>query len=589
MPYSQIYPTSAFFDAKAYKAGTVITPSSGSSANQTQAYLDYLGTSPAGTAPPSLGFLRPTPYLLFWTAAGVSIGSSTISYADNPAKRVALWQSIACKPTSGANNVQTGAFVLYNPEVAINSAPIAFTGVGIPASFNAYAVVITGLNPAEGEIGTALSVGGYNLKQSASGNPAKISFFNPSGNAGIESSPPAFVPSGAPNDGTILQATVPPGAATGRVSATADSITYYGPSFRVDVPLPPVIVALSVSSGPIGSTVVITGSGFSSTSAVTLNGTVASFVINSDTQITVTIPPGATSGPIQITNAGGSVNAGTFTVVQKPADFTGDGKSDILWRYQGTGSKQGYNQVWQMNGTSYVTAINLNTTTDLNWQIVGTGDFTGDGKTDILWRYQGTGSKQGYVQIWQMNGTSYVTAINLDPVTDLNWQIVGTGDFTGDGKTDILWRYQGTGSKQGYNQVWQMNGTSYVSSINLNTTTDLNWQIVGTDDFTGDGKTDILWRYQGTGSKQGLNQVWQMNGTSYVTAINLDPVTDLNWQIVGTGDFTGDGKTDILWRYQGTGSKQGYNQVWQMNGTSYVTAINLNTTTDLNWRIRGPR
>ncbi|AGY60627.1 choice-of-anchor tandem repeat GloVer-containing protein [Gloeobacter kilaueensis] len=294
----------------------------------------------------------------------------------------------------------------------------------------------------------------------------------------------------------------------------------------------------------------------------------------------------ATDGILYGTTSKGGTKAGTvFQLLITKGDFTGDGKSDILWRYQGTGSKQGYNQVWQMNGTSYVTSISLNTVSDLNWQIGGTEDFTGDGKTDIVWRYQGTGSKQGLNQVWQMNDTSYVSAISLPTLSDLNWQIGGTGDFTGDGKPDILWRNYVTGQ----NMVWQMNGTSYVTSISLNSVTDLNWRIVGTGDFTGDGKSDILWRYQGTGSKQGFNQVWQMNGTSYVTSISLKTETDLSWQIGGTGDYTGDGKPDILWRYNGGGAKQGFDQIWQMNGTSYASSVSLNTVSDLNWKIRGPR
>jgi hypothetical protein len=60
-------------------------------------------------------------------------------------------------------------------------------------------------------------------------------------------------------------------------------------------------------------------------------------------------------------------------------------------------------------------------------------------------------------------------------VTDTNWQIVGTGDFNGDGKTDILWRNKSTGQ----NIIWFMNGATYNSYGELMQVTDTNWEIVG--------------------------------------------------------------------------------------------------------------
>ena len=77
------------------------------------------------------------------------------------------------------------------------------------------------------------------------------------------------------------------------------------------------------------------------------------------------------------------------------------------------------------------------------------------------------------------------------PVNDLNWQIVGTGDFDNDTHVDILWRYNGP---SGYNVVWFMNGTEWTASAELLPVGDLNWQIVGTGDFNNDTHVDILWR-----------------------------------------------------------------------------------------------
>ena len=41
---------------------------------------------------------------------------------------------------------------------------------------------------------------------------------------------------------------------------------------------------------------------------------------------------------------------------------------------------------------------------------------------------------------------------------------------------------------------------------------------------------------------------------------------DLDWEIAATGDFNGDGNTDILWRNYGTGKYSGWNCIWYMDG-----------------------
>jgi hypothetical protein len=105
----------------------------------------------------------------------------------------------------------------------------------------------------------------------------------------------------------------------------------------------------------------------------------------------------------------------------------------------------------------------------------------------------------------------------------LNWEIAGTGDFNGDGQTDILWRNYSTGQ----NVVWFMNGITYVSSDNLPSITDTLWRMTGTGDFNGDGKVDIIWRHFSTGQ----NAVWYMNGITYTGYDVLSPVADSQWRI----------------------------------------------------------
>ena len=211
----------------------------------------------------------------------------------------------------------------------------------------------------------------------------------------------------------------------------------------------------------------------------------------------------------------------------------------------------------------------LPSVTDVNWMIVGTGDFNADGKIDILWRNNVTGQNA----VWFMNGITNTGLAYLPTVADANWQIVGTGDFNVDGQTDILWRNNVTGQ----NAVWFMNGTTYVSLAYLLGASAMSWQIAGTGDFNGDEQTDILWRNSSTGE----NVVWFMNGITYGSYAYLPSVTDTNWRIMGTGDFNGDGKVDIIWR----NSLNGQNVLWYMNGITYAGYDFLPPVTDVQWRI----
>ena len=73
-------------------------------------------------------------------------------------------------------------------------------------------------------------------------------------------------------------------------------------------------------SGPPGTVVTITGSTFIGTTNVTFNGTGASYVVDNDTQITATVPGGATTGPLSVTNiVGTSVSGTAFVVTNAPS------------------------------------------------------------------------------------------------------------------------------------------------------------------------------------------------------------------------------------------------------------------------------
>ena len=82
----------------------------------------------------------------------------------------------------------------------------------------------------------------------------------------------------------------------------------------------PTITSFTPTTGPVGTSVTITGTGFmdgSTVTGVTFNTTAATtFTVNSDTSITATVPTGATTGPIRATDSEGTSapSATSFTV-----------------------------------------------------------------------------------------------------------------------------------------------------------------------------------------------------------------------------------------------------------------------------------
>jgi hypothetical protein len=61
-----------------------------------------------------------------------------------------------------------------------------------------------------------------------------------------------------------------------------------------------------------------------------------------------------------------------------------------------------------------------------DWHIQGVGDFSGDGKSDILWRQDGSGQ----VYVWEMNGLQVTAegAVAHAPVPS-EWHIFSDQNF----------------------------------------------------------------------------------------------------------------------------------------------------------------
>ena len=98
---------------------------------------------------------------------------------------------------------------------------------------------------------------------------------------------------------TQLKVTVPNGGATGTITVTTPSGTATITPFTVTFS----VTSITPASGPHGTVVTINGVGFNASSTVKFNGVAATTVqLVSSTRLKATVPAGATSGPITVTN-----------------------------------------------------------------------------------------------------------------------------------------------------------------------------------------------------------------------------------------------------------------------------------------------
>jgi hypothetical protein len=161
---------------------------------------------------------------------------------------------------------------------------------------------ITSIAPTSGPHGTVVTINGAGF------NASSVVKFN-----GLAASAVTLV------SATRLRATVPAGATSGPVTVTnttAPTGTVQSPTnYTVTADVAPSVTSFNPTSGAVGTPVTITGTNFSGASSVKFGTVSATFKVVSDTQITTTVPTGAVTAPISVTNAIGTGTSPTsFTV-----------------------------------------------------------------------------------------------------------------------------------------------------------------------------------------------------------------------------------------------------------------------------------
>jgi hypothetical protein len=338
----------------------------------------------------------------------------------------------------------------------------------------------------------------------------------------------------------------------------------------------PTISSFSPASGPVGTSVTISGTNFSTVLAnnIVFFGTVrANVTAATSNSITVTVPYGAAYKPFSVTTGGltayssqpftitfpgagteftpqsfgylgraDSVGAGIETTKYAIGDLDNDGKIDMVTVDRINGFVAIYKNT---SAGGSITFTRTNIFIDESLRSVTIGDVDSDGMPEIIFSSLNTNTVSVLRNTSTTGNISFAARVTFATAVQPS-EIVIT-DLDRDGKPDMV---VNTINLEGYVSVFRNTGS--VGNISFATKIDLaslggSIETISASDVDGDGKVDILV------PNFSLNSVTIFPNSSVPGTISFATKTDIptgqHPYQAAIADLNGDGKNDIAVNY----------------------------------------
>ena len=346
----------------------------------------------------------------------------------------------------------------------------------------------------------------------------------------------------------------------------------------------PKVTMLNPQSGPAGTMVTITGTGFNATASANIvyfGAVQAQVTGGSATSLTVQAPAGATYQPVSVLNTATGLTGFsarpyllTFTQPFGPvlednfyksrvefssgglpldvslADIDGDGKPDIVAAIATADAIAVYRNTaagGAVTSASFAAPVFFSVGTYPSSLAVADAD--GDGKLDII----AANASSNTVSV--LHSTSTPGVINtasfagkVDFAVNDNPSAVAAGDVDGDGRPDIVVAsrtYSTISVLRNTSAPGSLNDGSFAAKVDFTATTGLSDLELA--DIDGDGKPDIVTANYSTAGLSILRNTavtGTVNAGSFAARVDY---TSVSYAVfITTGDLNGDGKPEIV-------------------------------------------